>query len=188
MRHTAKWMAGWIMSISCLSLLAPVCGPSANEPAQVLEKSYTGFLHLRYTQNTPPIEATAQMAVSVDRFGNMTFTPGALLYEGEAQVSDDARLRRSGQVALAPTGSWFESQGEDWFQVIENGTGQDRTEEWVFDGTDWQKIVDFTLPISWTGGLAFKLADAETTGSVVEVNTGEGLVRWTLNLVPDLVD
>jgi len=167
-----------------LALLGVGCPPEEEKP-QVLERSHEGSLTLVFTLEQPPVESSVTLQVSVDVYGDMTFTPGTLAYEGE-QVEDEVKLRRSGSVALRPTGKWFEEGGRDRFSVQEHGSGEERLQQWGWDGVQWVVILDQTFPIAWNGGLAFLLDDAVLTGSIVQANLGLGLARWTLRLTPSL--
>lgn len=182
MRHLTRRAASVMMGFFCLGLLGVVCAPSEPEQTQVLDTEYTGTLDLLLTMDTPPIQATTQMSVDVDRYGNMTIGTGTLSYDGEVTVENESRLRRTGQVTLSPTGSWFDNAGIDQLKVTENGTGQEQYRQWIFDGSDWQLWIDEIIPITWTGGLAFVLDDALIMGSVVESTTTAGTARWTLHL------
>lgn len=158
-----------------------------DEPQPVLEHAYLGSLELRFTQDLPPIQASARMDVAVDPYGAMTFSPGSLSYEGE-QEEDGVRLKRSGQVQLRPTGHWFDQNDQDWFEVQEHATGEERLQHWAWDDDtkQWVQVLDQPIPIAWNGGLAFGLAEAVLAGATVESSTGLGRARWTLVLLPAL--
>lgn len=183
MRHML--IAAFTLSASVPAILGINCSPVVNTPPPVLDHAYVGRLDLLYTQELPQISASAWMNVQVDRDGQMTFQPCALTYDNTS-TEGDSRIRRSGTINLAPTGSWFDSNGVDRFSVDENGSGSDRLQQWVFDGVTWQLLIDETFPINWHGGLAFTLDDAVLSGSVVEANAGIYQVRWTLTLTPVL--
>jgi hypothetical protein len=173
-----------VLLASLLALVGVGCPPEEDKP-QVLEHSHAGSLTLVYTLEAPPLEATANMAVSVDVYGDMTITPGTLNYDGE-QIDGDVKLRRSGSVELRPTGAWFEEGGRDRFSVKEHGDGEERFQQWGWDGVQWVGMLDQSMPIAWNGGLVFLLDDAVFTGSTVQANLGLGLVRWTLRLTPSI--
>jgi hypothetical protein len=183
-----RTQTSWLILAGLGILLASsgaTCLSGAGNIIPVLECSYAGHLDLLYTQDLPPINATARMNVEVDPYGKMTFTTGTLSYDGQCEL-EESRLRRNGTINLTPTGSWFDNNGVDSFSVTENGTGTDRLRQWVFDGSTWQLVIDQTSPINWKGGLHFVLDDAVLEGSTTEVTTLLGKVRWTLHLTPKL--
>lgn len=185
MNRTSFTALAFSAGAGLLATLGSTCSSTVNPPATALDHAYLGHLDLLYEQDLPEISASARMEVTVDRNGTMTFQPGTLSYDGESTI-EDSRLRRSGTVNLAPTGSWFDNNGVDQFAVDENGSGQDRLQQWLFDGVTWQLFLDETTPIDWNGGLTFRLDDAVWNGSVLAVNAGLFRVRWTLYLTPAL--
>lgn len=176
-----------IAQITTTLVLTVACGcsPAPSTPEiDPLSNNYVGTLQLDFTQTLPEINETVRMDVQLNRDGSLVVTPGTLSYDGESAM-DESRIRRTGQVALAPTGNWFDSNGEDWIEIVEHGSGQERMQQWVFDGVEWQQVVDVTVPIAWAGGLAFQLNEA-VFGAVVESSSTMGTVRWTLTLTPTL--
>jgi len=185
MKRFTRAMLSVATTVGVLGALGGACPSNQSTSPTALDHRYVGSLNLLFTQDLPPISESVTMEVQISRDGRMTFQNGTLQYDGEI-TQEDMRLRRSGTVVLAPTGSWFNNGGVDQFQVIENGIGEEQLQQWAFDGLTWQLTLDQTIPIAWNGGLAFELADAVMAGSVIEANAGLYRVRWTLALTPAL--
>jgi len=185
MQHAKTAPVLLIALAAALGAMGSACPSNPDVRPTVLDREYVGFLDLKFTGDVPPIDTLVRMEVHLDRYGTMAIAAATLSYDGD-QTENDVRLRRSGTVALAPAGHWFDNNGVDQIEVNEHGTGEDRIQQWGFDGVSWQLFIDQTTPVTWNGGQAFKLDDAVLNGSVIEVDAGVYRVRWTLTLTPVL--
>ena len=153
----------------------------------ILDNDYTGTLYLRFTNTFPEFDASTQVAVDIDKYGGVTFGTGTLSYEGEDD-NGQAKIKRSGTLTLVPYGNVFHANGDIIVEVDENTSYNERFQQWVWDGTTWNQVMDKTVSGTWNGGLGFYLDDAETGGSTVGVTNSQGSIIWTLALTPTIVD
>lgn len=170
-------------------LAMPGCGGSNNatgpEPG-VLDNSYTGTLHLNFSNVFPEFDESSSVSVEVDKQGNMTFGTGTLNYSGEDD-NGEMKIKRTGTLTIAPNGEYINEAGNEHFAVNENTIVNEHMQTWYWDGSVWQLYMDENITVTWNGGLIFDLDDAATTGSVCEVTNSQGSIIWTLTLSPDLV-
>lgn len=152
----------------------------------VLTSDYTGTLSLLFNNTFPEFEETASVTVEVDKEGKMTFGYGSLNYFGE---NDDGqvKIKREGLLIISPNGEYFMNGDKVYFAVDENTDMIEEFTVWIWTGSNWQKTVEETVTDTWNNGLSFSLEDAEISGSVVEVSNENGTARWTLILVPKIV-
>ena len=177
-----------LLSISIFILLNDSCKKTDEEdnPADstfLLTNAYKGQLHLLFINVYPEINESTSVDVDVDREGKMIFGIGGLMYFGEDD-NGQSKIQRDGELIISPNGSYFMNNGEVHFAVDENTMITETMKVWVWNSASWQLTVNETISETWKDGLSFKLKDAEINGSVVEVSTPNGTVRWTLTLSP----
>jgi hypothetical protein len=163
-----------------------VTGPP-QPPPDVLTHEYVGLLTLRFANDViPQFNEAAEVDVSVDQQGKMTFGTGTLSYDAD-ENNGQIRIRRVGTITIRPNGKYFKEGDKDAFDVKENSTVNETITMWVWNGTSWQQTVNETVTDTWNGGLAFYLDDASAgDGSTVGVSTGTGQAEWSLTLIPTL--
>ena len=154
-----------------------------NQDPFLLPLEYQGQLILYFSNEFPSFESTGSVDVKVDREGNMEFSSGGLLYSGTSN-NGQAKIKREGEIIMMPGGSAFVDDDVVLFDVNENSMVTEEMTVWHWDGSSWVQAVSETISEHWNGGLVFSLIEAELEGSVVEVTTEQGSVRWTLVLVP----
>jgi len=165
------------------------CGSSNNATGpdpQVLDNSYTGTLHLDFSNVFPEFDESASVSVEVDKQGNITFGTGTLNYSGEDD-NGEIKIKRTGTLTIAPNGEYINEAGNEHFAVNENTTVNEHMQTWYWDGSAWQPSMDENITATWNGGLMFNLGEATTTGSVCEVTNSQGSIVWTLTLTPELI-
>lgn len=160
--------------------------PDPNNEDNLLPYHLKGTLNLLFTNTFPAFAESTALQVSVDKDGHMVFDIGELQYSGEDD-NGQSRIRREGELILAPNGEGFKDNGKIYFAVDENTTVEETFTVWVWDGTNWLQTVQETVTYTWNDGLTFSREDAEIGGSVVEATNANGTVRWTLTLVPGLI-
>ena len=148
----------------------------------VFANDYSGFLQLRLTNQYPAFDETAQVDVTINKFGQVTFGSGTLSYSGDDN-NGQSRIVRNGTLQLNPTGNYFDNSGEDYIAVDENTTVTENMIVYYWDGMQWVEALNENINDTWHGGLAFSIDDAVLTGSIVQVVTGQGSVTWGLYLV-----
>ncbi len=139
-----------------------------------------GTLTLRLTNEFPAFDETAVMEVTVYNTNEMEIEEGSLAYDADDEM-EQARMARSGNLAIAPTGIF--NPVSDHYEIIENTTVTEHLQTWVWDGTSWMSVLDQNVDEFWDGGLAFKKREAETDGAVIEATSALGSVTWTLVLM-----
>jgi len=152
----------------------------------LLPSEYEGTLYLLFTNTFPQFESSTTLPVEVNEYGHMVFGIGELQYSGEG-VNGEVKMRRAGELILAPNGEAFKDEGKIYFAVDENTTVEETFTVWVWDGSQWMQTVNETVTNTWNDGLNFDLENAELEGSVVEVVNANGTVKWKLTLIPKLV-
>jgi hypothetical protein len=163
-----------------------VTGPP-KPPPDVLSNEYGGLLKLRFANDViPQFNEAADVNVSVDKQGKMTFGTGTLSYNAD-ENNGQIRIRRVGTITIRPNGKYFKDGDKDAFDVKENSTVNETITMWVWNGASWQQTMNETVTDTWNGGLAFYLNDATADGSTVGQVTGTGEVEWSLHLIPSLV-
>lgn len=149
---------------------------------QVLSNGYSGFLKLRFTNTFPAFDETAQVDVTINKYGEVTFGSGTLTYNADDN-NGQARIIRNGTLQLNPTGYYFDNSGEDYIGVDENTIVNENMIVYYWDGTNWVETINENINDTWHGGLAFSINQAVLNGSIVQAITGQGSVIWTLYLV-----
>ena len=149
---------------------------------QVFSNEYSGFLQLRFTNTFPSFDETTQVAVDIDKNGNVTFGTGTLSYNADSN-NGQSRIVRNGTIQLSPIGHYFDNNGADYIEVDENATINENMVVYVWDGTAWIEYVNENINDTWHGGLAFSIDDAVMNGSIIQVVTSQGSVTWGLYLV-----
>ena len=116
---------------------------------------------------------------------NVIFQDGFIWggYSHDGQV----KIKREGLLIISPNGEYFMNGDKVYFAVDENTDMIEEFTVWIWTGSNWQKTVEETVTDTWNNGLSFSLEDAEISGSVVEVSNENGTARWTLILVPKIV-
>jgi hypothetical protein len=154
------------------------------EPPQVFTNAHSGFMKLDFTNQFPAFNETAQVDVTIDVYGNVTFGTGTLSYNADDN-NGQSRIVRTGTLNLNPKGSHFVSNGEDYIEVDENTTINENMIVYYWDDNSqsWVEMINENINNTWNGGLAFNVADAVLTGSVVQSVTAWGSVTWGLYLV-----
>ncbi len=177
----------YILVLLLLCLLLFSCSKKENpfEPKPVLNHEYTGFLRLRATGEFPIIDLSAQVDVTVNKFGEMNFSTSTVSYDVD-EHNGETRIRRTGTLDLRPKGYHFVDNGLDKFAVDENTTITETMTIWYGDGVEWTLFTTQNIEGTWNGGLAFDLLDATMNGSFVTLNTAYFSVRWSLHLVAKL--
>lgn len=158
-----------------------------DENIYLLETSYHGSLTLFYSNAFPAFSETTTIDADVDVNGNIVFGIGGMEYFGEDD-NGQAKIRRQGELTIAPDGSYFLDEDVVHFNVNENTTVTETLTQWVWDddAQEWIEIFSETTTQTWDGGLDFILEDAAFNGSIQEVSNENGTVRWTLLLTPEL--
>ncbi len=173
-----------------LSLIL-IAGCGSQDDGPLLQSSYTGTLGLSITNAFPPFDAFTQVNVEIDINGHVTIGTGTLAYDGEGiHESGDSKIRRSGTLNLAPSGTIAPS-GDDFIVSILENTSYDETfQQWVWDDDNkvWIDALDYEVSGTWNEGLGFSLQDAQLSGSTVGVFNGQGVITWRLSLTPALVE
>ncbi len=142
----------------------------------------SGTLALHFTNSAlPPFDASTQVTADIGEQGTVTFGTGTLNYEGEDD-NGQFKIRRSGTLTLAPTGTTVEIGDDLRIDVKENTTVNERLQTWVWTGTSWMSVLDENITDTWNGGLVFYKSEAKAGGSTVQAATGDGSVTWTLRL------
>ena len=154
------------------------------EPPQVLSHDHMGFLQLRFTNTFPAFDETAQVDVTIDKYGKVTFGTGTLTYNADDN-NGQARIVRVGTLSLNPKGSHFVSNGEDYIGVDENTTIVENMIVYYWDDSSqsWIEMINENINNTWNGGLAFNIVDAVLNGSVIQSVNAWGSVTWGLYLV-----
>ena len=160
-------------------------GPDPNNNGSLLQFKYEGTLHLLFSNTFPAFQSSTTLQVSVDLNGHMVFSIGELQYSGESD-NGQSKIRREGELILAPNGDAFEDDNKIYFAVDENTSLEETFTVWIWDGTIWVQQIQETVTDTWNNGLNFALEDAQLGGSVVEESNANGTVRWTLVLIPKL--
>ncbi|MBS4032878.1 MAG: hypothetical protein KGZ85_00315 [Ignavibacterium sp.] len=158
--------------------------PGPTEPPQIFTNAYSGFLKLDFTNQFPAFNETTQVDVMIDVFGKVTFGSGTLSYNADDN-NGQSRIVRTGTLNLNPKGSHFVSNGDDYIEVDENTTINENMIVYYWDDNSqsWVEMINENINNIWNGGLAFNVADAVLTGSVVQSVTAWGSVTWGLYLV-----
>lgn len=152
-------------------------------PPFVLTHEYVGQLHLFFSNEFPEFQSNGSVDVNVDQEGKMEFESGGLLYSGTSD-NGQAKIKREGEITMMPHGTYFLQDNEVYFNVIENSFLTEEMTVWYWSGTNWIQAVNESISETWDGGLVFSLTESIIDGSVVEVSTEMGTVRWTLTLTP----
>ena len=177
-----------LISVSIFVLLENGCKENDDDtsPADsllLLTNDYKGQLHLLFKNTYPEFNESTSIDVDVNKDGKMNFGIGGLTYFGEDD-NGQSKIQRDGELIIAPNGSYFLNGDKVHFAVDENTMITETLKVWVWNGTSWQLTVNETISETWKGGLSFSLIDAEISGSIVEVSTPNGNVKWTLTLTP----
>jgi hypothetical protein len=149
---------------------------------QVLSNEYSGFLQLRFTNTYPAFDETAQVDVTINKYGEVTFDSGTLTYNADDN-NGQSRIVRNGTLQLNPTGNYFDNNGEDFIAVDENTTVNENLIVYYWSGQGWVEALNENITETWHGGLAFSIDDAAINGSIIQVVTAQGSVTWGLHLV-----
>ena len=144
----------------------------------------SGTLELHFTNEFPSFDASTEVSVDINEDGSVTFGTGTLNYAGEETLGE-FRIRRSGTLTLAPTGTTFDTGDDLRIDVKENTTVNEHLQTWVWDGSSWMSVLDENITDTWNGGLVFYRSEAEAGGSTVQASTGDGSATWTMRLDPD---
>ena len=174
-----------IVLIATLALYSTGCKKSDenNTNETVLTNNYKGQLHLLFSNSYPEFNENTSIDVNVDKNGKMTFGIGGLTYFGEDN-NGQSKIRRDGELIIAPNGNYFMNNDKVNFSVDENTMITETMKVWYWDGSNWKLSLNETITDTWNGGLSFSLIEAETSGSVVAVTTANGTVKWTFTLTP----
>ena len=162
-----------------------------NADNTVLDLNYTGWLTLYFSNDYYP-EFTGEESVDVDisKDGTVTFGTGVLTYSGEEVNTDgDGKIKREGTINIAPSGTVYKNaEGDPHLSVDENSTINENTVMWVKNNAgEWDEVSNTDMTDTWNGGLDFDIDLATIDGaSSVEVNGGNGKVKWSLYLLPKL--
>lgn len=148
----------------------------------VLSNEYSGFLQLRFTNTYPTFDETAQVDVTINKYGEVTFGTGTLSYSGDDN-NGQSRIVRNGTIQLNPTGYYFDNNGADFIGVDENATINENLIVYYWDGIQWVEALNENITDTWHGGYAFSIVDAVINGSIIQVVTAQGSVTWGLYLV-----
>jgi len=132
----------------------------------------------------PAFDASTEVSVDIGEQGTVTFGTGTLNYEGE-EDNGQFKIKRSGTLTLAPTGTTVEIGDDLRIDVKENTTVNERIQTWYWDGSSWISVLDENITDTWNGGLVFYRSEAKAGGSTVQVVADTGSVTWTLQLDPD---
>lgn len=141
----------------------------------------SGTLELHFTNEFPSFDASTQVTVDIGEQGTVTFGTGTLHYEGEDD-NGQFKIKRSGTLTLAPTGTTVEIGDDLRIDVKENTTVNEYLQSWVWDGSSWMQVMNENITDTWNGGLVFYRSEARAGGSTVQAATGDGSVTWTLRL------
>ena len=162
-------------------------GPDPNPISgdTIFEHDYIGSLNLYFSNSYPEFESSTDIEVEVNIFGDMLFDQGTLFYSGESD-NQQSKIRREGELTIAPYGNTVVSNGVIYFEVDENTTVVENMKFWVWDGTQWILKVDENITSQWNNGLAFDYIEATSDGAVVQVSNANGTVKWTLTLLPKI--
>ncbi len=148
----------------------------------VLSNEYSGFLQLKFSNTYPEFDETAQVDVTINRFGEVTFGSGTLTYNADGN-NGQSRIIRNGTLQINPNGYYFDNGGEDYIGVNENTTINENMIVYYWDGNTWVEVLNENITNTWNGGLAFSIDDAVLTGSIIQVVTVQGSASWGLYLV-----
>jgi hypothetical protein len=148
----------------------------------VLSNEYSGFLQLRFTNTYPSFDETAQVDVTINKYGEVTFGSGTLTYNADDN-NGQSRIVRNGTIQLNPTGYYFDNNGADFIAVDENATITENMIVYYWDGTQWVEALNENITDTWHGGYAFSIDDAVINGSIIQVVTAQGSAAWGLYLV-----
>ncbi len=177
-----------LLMITAAILMLFSCKKDEIKPDEsLLDNAYHGSLTLFFSNTFPEFAETTTIDADVDKDGKIVFGIGSLEYFGEDD-NGQSKIRRDGELVLAPEGNYFISNDVIHFDVNENTTVTENMIVWYWDDTQWVETINEDITELWEDGLHFILQDAATGGSVVEVSTANGTVRWTLLLVPVLND
>jgi hypothetical protein len=150
-----------------------------------INSTNSGTLELHFMNVAlPAFDASTEVTVDIGEQGTVTFGTGTLNYEGE-EDNGQFKIKRSGTLTLAPSGTTFETGNDLRIDVKENTTVNERIQTWVWDGASWMGILDEKISDTWNGGLVFYRSEAEAGGSTIQVITDTGSVTWTMRLDPD---
>ena len=151
---------------------------------QVLSNEYSGFLQLRFTNTYPAFDETAQVDVTINKYGEVTFGSGTLTYNADDN-NGQSRIVRIGTLQINPNGYYFDNSGEDYVHVNENTTINENMIVYVWDSNSlsWIEYANENINTVWNGGLAFSIDDAVLTGSIISSANAWGSVTWGLYLV-----
>ncbi len=178
-----------IVGIVALSLAYAGCKKEQKEN-NLLNNSYLGDLELYFTNTYPEFQSSKKVNVHVSKDGTVTFGTGTLSYSGEEiNNSGDGKIKREGIIDMSPSGTIYKNQnGDVHISVNENSVIHDHTIMWVLANGQWMEVSNTNYSETWNGGLDFDLNEATGNGSIIEVNTSGGTVKWTLSLLPELTD
>ena len=146
----------------------------------------SGGLTLRLVNTIlPRFDESATSECSLEESGgkNLLICTSATLRYDSDESEIPLRIRRNGYITFNPVGSC----SNDVCLVSPLPLGSETYTQWVWYGTYWKQVIQYTQPINWTdSSYSFNQKDAETNGATISVTTKNGSVSWTLYLVPTL--
>ena len=154
-------------------------------PDQILKNSYSGTLTVRNTNTYPEWDKTAQVGVTIDKDGLVTFGNTSLTYSGDTIINDDSKIERSGSWTIDPTGI-LEQDNDIVYIQVDAGVSVVNDVQKIYakdnDG-NWQLVNETNFDSTPNSDLSFVFNDAETGGgSIISADSGTASLTWTLVL------
>jgi hypothetical protein len=161
-----------------------------DEPAEdLITTNYTGWLDVYFSNTVPPFEASTQIDVDIDKDLDMIlFETGTLSYSGDTIIGDDSKIERTGNWIIEPTGD-MEKAGTDVHINVDGGITivSDIQKIYAKSNGNWILVNETDFASSPNADIFFSLNEALVgNGSVVQVTTPGGSIRFTLHLLAKL--
>ncbi|MCD4794879.1 MAG: hypothetical protein K8R54_16715 [Bacteroidales bacterium] len=158
-------------------------------PDQILKNNYSGTLTVRNTNTYPEWDETAQVDVTIDKDGLVTFGNTSLTYSGEKIIDDDSKIVRSGSWTIYPTGI-LEQHNDIIYIQVDAGVSVVNDVQQVYEKDDlgnWILLYEVNYTGNPNSDLSFIFDDAETGGgSTCGITADTGSIIWTLLLTVTL--
>lgn len=154
-------------------------------PDQILKNNYSGTLTVRNTNTYPEWDKTAQLSVTIDKDGLVTFGNTTLIYSGETIIDDDSKIERSGSWTIDPTGILEQDNDIIYIQVDAGVIVVNDVQKIYAKDNDgnWQLMNETCFDSEPNSDLSFIFSEAETGGgSIISADSQTGSLTWTLVL------
>ena len=180
-----------LFSLFLLALVILCCAKDKkNNDVNLVDKNYTGYLQVHFTNTYPTWDVTTQMEATIDKdFQTILFSSGALNYSGTTIIEADSKIEREGTWQIQPVG-FMEKAGDDISISVDGGvtiTYDVQRINALVNG-NWQLVNETNFASAPNSDLIFSLNEAVLgSGSKCEVTTQYGSILWTLYLAVSLV-